>query len=313
MEKNENKTLNRYRFALLSPEIKFVIRKYITSNIWKLFTIIAPILWLMLPAKCKRFDRPIFIIGVSRSGTTLFLDMFAKHKDLANFSEASEVFEPFYYSRNVDHVKKRKDVTFYNRCRIKFVFGLFTCVMRKSRLLNKHPQNSLRISFLVELFSDAIFLHLIRDGRAAVFSNVSQVSRDRYRQKIPFGSFPKPESWREYIKLDEVSQYSHQWVDLINEIRNTVVKEGVLKSYYEIKFEEFCENPGKIISEVDKFCGLDQENRKMQDIPEMFSPANDKFRHSFSQEQIMVMMSIIGSTQESLGYPLETEQMLRSD
>jgi len=139
----------------------------------------------------KQVVHPIFIVGVPRSGTNIFYRTFAKHPDLAWISnitkkvpsslwltriimlfrndhrptEANNVWQKF--AGNDDESLGRDDVTAAARKYLHTVLQNNLQIFNKLRFVNKCPGNSVRIEFLKEIFPDAIFIHIIRDGRAA--------------------------------------------------------------------------------------------------------------------------------------------------
>lgn len=97
--------MNRYRVSFLDQQTKYTIRQYIVAPLlYILSRLILPI-GIIYSSRHLQLKRPIFIVGCSRSGTTLFLDMFIKHNELANWSEAGQVIELQYFSQLIDHVK----------------------------------------------------------------------------------------------------------------------------------------------------------------------------------------------------------------
>lgn len=301
---NKKNTINRYRVSFLSPNQKYLIRKFLLVPFIKIFSKLISAVTILLPMQFLKLDRPIFIIGCSRSGTTLFADMFAKHRDLANWTEAPHVFELDYYNKEIDHVKTENDASPKVIRRIRFLLGFYTKLLKKKRFVNKHPQNSLRIIFLKEIFPDAIFIHILRDGRAVVQSNVMQVKSYWYRQTIPFGSFPKPPDWRKYVHLNLIKQYSHQWVDIIEYIRNKAKKQISEKNYIEIYYEDFCKDPHDILQKVDNFCGLSINSREYKNIPNTFHSSNFRWKDLLSDKEIEEIELIGKELLEKLNYPL---------
>jgi hypothetical protein len=232
----------------------------------------------------------------------LFLDIFKKHEDIANWSEAAEVIEPNYYNSGIDHIKLASDVNESDARRIKFLFGIFTRLKGKKRFLNKHPQNSLRIPYLDLIFPDAIYIHLIRDGRATVLSNISQIKKDKYRQKLPFGSFPKPDKWRDYTGKDYLEQFAYQWKFVIQYIRDSIKKLDNDGRYLEVKYEEFCNNPRSILNIIDEFCGLSKTGRNLDMVPEKFNVRSKFDSTEFSKSEKARLSKSINEFNQKLGY-----------
>lgn len=299
--KQDRQAINRYRLPLLSADVKYLIRRYALSPIIFFVSLIAFAFYRWLP---HQLYRPIFVIGCSRSGTTIFLDVFRQHSELADWSEAGQILELRYYDRECDHLRDETDATAFERRRLQSLFGVFVSITGKPRLLNKHPQNSYRIRFLKAIFPDAIFIHLVRDGRAVALSNLAQVKRDRFRQRIPFGSFPKPRNWRNWLDRTGEEQYAYQWVDVVEYIRETAKSELCDRNYIEVRYEEFCSDPAGVLTALDDFCGLARGGRDPQRIPHDLRIDNDKWMTVWNEDQKSRVHSIQAALLKELGYPL---------
>jgi hypothetical protein len=97
-------------------------------------------------------------------------------------------------------------------------------------------------------------------------------------------------------------QFAHQWVDLVNYIRteaNTHLNE---RNYVEVKYEEFCGLPYRILKQIDLFCELDPNKRYYEKIPNVFKSQNFKWRKELSDIEINQIQSIIGKCMRELEY-----------
>jgi len=295
-------SINRYRYKSISPSIKYLIRRYLLCPTFQIISYLTFLLSYLPWFANRTLQKPIFIIGCSRSGTTLFGDMFAQHEALADWSEAGFLFEPNYYARRIDHVKTANDCTEFHRRRLRTILGIYIWFRGKQRYVNHHPQNSLRIPFLKQIFPDAIFIHIIRDGRAVVRSNYGQFTHERFRQNEPYGYFPKPPMWSTYESLSLELQLSHQWVGILEHVETISAQTLCEESYIEIYYEEFCANPHATLRELDCHLGLSSEERHFDRIPKKFDLQNFKWKTDFSQKQLVDISSIIETLLTKHGY-----------
>ena len=247
-------------------------------------------------------ERPIFIVGVSRSGTTMFTDYFRRHDDLCNWSEAAQILESDFYNTEIDTVRTEHDVSSLDTFRIRFFFGTKTLLTRKTRFVNKHPENSLRIRFLRRIFPDAMFVHLIRNGWPTIASNYKRTCEDPFRTKWPFGQFPKPPNWRNYLTLPPIEQFAHQWVDVIQYVRTEAEQCLSPEDYIEIRYEAFCAQPRDVIQTLDDFCGLSKGGRRHDEIPHSLRNLNSRWRSVISGEEKQKIAEIIEPLNRALGY-----------
>jgi hypothetical protein len=153
-------------------------------------------------------DRPIFIVGCGRSGTTLLYDILCGHDDLAWFSnytnrapylpilaELSRTY-PRLRGRGVQQrltPKPNEGYRIWDACRalplaeqnrplgksdatpdeaekVRRVIASHLRFQNRPRFLNKNTRNTRRIDYIASILPQAIFVHILRDPRAVVAS-----------------------------------------------------------------------------------------------------------------------------------------------
>ncbi|MGJ3243045.1 MAG: sulfotransferase family protein [Opitutales bacterium] len=123
-------------------------------------------------------QNPIIILGAPRSGTTILGEILSAHPDLHYLVEPNPLWRRYVRSRcDYFNLEQEWDA-------VEPTKGLFESEMRKSlkmRLLEKTPQNCLRVPFVDAVFPDAKFVHILRDGVE------SSLSIARYWQKHTHG------------------------------------------------------------------------------------------------------------------------------
>lgn len=148
----------------------------------------------------RALDRPVFIIGAPRSGTSLLYSVLRSAPVFAHWpGEAHEVWEADYHPALrgwSSNVLTAADVDSKAAQRIKRAF--FLVAGSRRRLIDKTPRNALRVSFVDALFPDARYVHLVRDGRENVNSLINAWRTPRYRTyRLPH-SIPgvDPDWWK---------------------------------------------------------------------------------------------------------------------
>ncbi|HEX2241438.1 MAG TPA: sulfotransferase, partial [Actinomycetota bacterium] len=130
-----------------------------------------------------RLERPIFIVGAPRSGSSLLHSVLVASRQIGHWSgEAHEVWEADHhpaFRQWSSNVLEATDATPEAVARIRRQFFLATGP--RKRFLEKTPRNSLRIPFIETIFPDALFIHLKRDGRDNVNSLINAWRTPRYR------------------------------------------------------------------------------------------------------------------------------------
>ncbi|MBW1993278.1 MAG: sulfotransferase [Deltaproteobacteria bacterium] len=109
-------------------------------------------------------DSFVFIIGSPRSGTTILGEILDKH------NEISQWYEPYFvwdrsFRNSPDDERTAEEAT--PRI-IKQVYKDYLRYKKKTGskiIVDKSPRNSLKIPFIRQIFPQARFIHILRDGR----------------------------------------------------------------------------------------------------------------------------------------------------
>lgn len=248
-----------------------------------------------------RLQRPIFLVGCPRSGTSVSVKLLATHPDLDNWSEAGRVWDRAAYDDpGADHAWGAERATEAEMRRLHSRFEHHRRRSGRPRFVNKHPRNSVRMDFIDRVFPDALYLHVIRDGRAVVNSIVSRTAREPYRQAIPFGDFCKPPGWQDLLREDPVEQAALQWVTLVRHVRETGARlDG---RYLEYRYEDLCDFPRTVLADLFSFAGLRLSTSVLARLPERLWNENHKYRSHLSEDQIAVIERVGGDLLHELGY-----------
>lgn len=238
--------------------------------------------------------QPIFIIGVGRSGSTVYFDILSHHSEVSWLSE--KVLNTFpnklFFNRWLLHSQRipivnrttrrflepgecytfwnslyrgfstpfrdleAQDVT--NRTRERIVSALEqVAIEERGRLLVKITGWN-RIRFLNEIFPDALFIHVKRDPRAVMnsFLNVDFWSGWRGAMNWRMGEISQQQN-------EELKRFHYSFVALAG-IKLELLHKAYLLSknsidnsrLLEVQYEDLCADPVAIMDESVKFCGL---------------------------------------------------------
>ena len=183
---------------------------------------------LIWPFVRYRYEKPIFIIGCSRSGTTVVYKVLSMAKGLGSLHRESHEFwnslHPPEENNWESHRLNAGDLSERDRVRVARYFFKYVGMRR---FVDKANQNCFRIPYLLELFPDAVFVYVKRDGRDNINSLIHGwgkpeefagwshnlpcnvlVDNGRYRQ-WSFFLFP---DWRNYIKSPIEEVCAQQWI-----------------------------------------------------------------------------------------------------
>lgn len=283
--------------------------------------------------------KPIFIIGVGRSGSSIFHKMFAKHPNVAWLSKYSEKYPARpqltrYHMKMIDapilnkiskgnypeesysfweHYCKGfrtpfrdllpEDVTNVAKNGIRSAFSQIL-TEKRNRLLIKITGWP-RIGYLHEIFNDGKFIHVVRDGRAVVNSmlNVDW-----------WWGWGGPQKWRwgelNSSQKDEWEKSGKSFVALAG-MELKIIMESLenskkyidQKNHLEIKYENLCLDPINIFKEVVEFSELVWSNSFERSLTNfVLNDRNDKWKNDFTTSQQKILESVLADYQKKYRY-----------
>ena len=268
-----------------------------------------------------------FIVARGRSGTTLLRAMFDAHPEMAIPDESHFIvqfarhraryregagFDIERYQQDLlDHWAFRRWGLPETAVRealaahppadlaaaIRTTFGAYARARGKVRSGDKTPINVLHIDLLADLFREAVFIHVIRDGRDVALSYLS----------TDFGA-------------KTLGQSAIQWDRFVRAGRSAG---GVLGDdrYREVRYEELIREPRKVLEELCSFVGLGFDERMLRYheradelVPtlghtdhhqNLYKPPTvglRDWRLEMSTADVAVFQSIAGELLDELGY-----------
>ena len=257
--------------------------------------------WKFMRRESIRLARPVFVIGCPRSGTSILVRLLGTHPDMANWSEAGEVWDPDHYrDADASHCWTADMVTEDAASRLHATFECYRRITRKRRFVNKHPRNTVRVGYLNKIFPDCFFIHIIRDGRAVVNSIINAMNKEIFRQKIPFGNFCKPPDWRNFLRENIVEQTALQWREIVRSVLEK--REKLEPRYFELRYEDLCSNPRDSIASLFSFAELKLSQEAIAKIPKKLKNMNYKYKSDLTPSQLTIISAIQKDLLIELGY-----------
>lgn len=258
-------------------------------------------LWRLRRPTPPRLVAPIFLVGCPRSGTSITVRLLGTHPDVANWSEAGRLWDPVGYSDpEADHAWGAERATSREARRLHGWCEWYRQSHDKGRFMNKHPRNSVRIDYLDAIFPDALFVHVIRDGRAVVNSMLGQLRRKPRRAEVPMGRFCKPPGWRSLLRDDLVEQTALQWRAIVRDVLERRDRLG--KRYLEVRYEDLCASTRGVLRELFGFAGLREVPSHLASLPERLENHNARYQRELDPGQIATIERVAGDLLEELGY-----------
>ena len=285
-------------------------------------------------------EAPIFIIGAGRTGSTIFHRIFSEHPDVAWLSKLSERY-PHKPSLNrrlmraIDYpvagsLLRRRfhpsenyafweyyckgfsspfrdllpgDVTNKTKERVRSALSEML-TNKRSRMLVKITGWP-RVGFLHEIFNDAKFIHVLRDGRAVVNSVINQDWWRGWRgpQNWRWGELTpsQKEIWETYDK-SFAALAGIEWtilMDATEKARKLIDR----NQFFEVRYEDLCSNPVEVIREAMAFCNLSWSRGVENSVSQhSLSNANYKWQEELTNDQQRIVEDVIRDTLERCGY-----------
>jgi hypothetical protein len=290
--------------------------------------------------KNMAITKPIIIFGTGRSGTTVLQQMLSEHPHLAWMSELCDRypdklifnkilmksldFRPWekilrkkiqagecykfwdYYSKGFSapcrdllasdvSVKMKNDI-------VNAMSNLTT--KKRYRLLLKITGWP-RIGFLSEVFEDAKFVHVIRDGRAVANSlmNVGFWRGWGGPQKWRWGplSAIHQEEWNKHNRSFAVLA-AIQW-KILMDAAEKAIKHLEKSRILEIRYEELCTEPIPLFKEIVKFCEIEWNDYFETRLKKhKMRNANTKYKQELNPQQQKELSIVLDGYLRRYGY-----------
>lgn len=278
-----------------------------------------------------KLKKPIFIIGSGRSGSTVFHEILSEHPNSYWLSNLSSIFpksltlnKMMMMSINIpiinnvikDVIKPSESWKFwecYSKSFVDPIRDIYSSdvtnkekkqiINALSRISTKKRNRFLgkivgwpRVGYIHEIFKDAKFIHILRDGRAVVNSIINvdwwQGWKGHQNWQRPALTSSQLEEWENHNK-SFIALAAIEWKILMN--AHEKIKGNLSNNnFLEIKYEDLCRDPLNILKKTIEFCELDWSdkiNKKLKKI--RLNSANDKYKNDLTKDQIKILEKVL--------------------
>jgi len=169
----------------------------------------------------------------------------------------------------------------------------------KGRFLSKQISNNQRIRLINSIFPDALFVHIMRDGRAVANSLLNVPFWDNVELWWQSGkrvSECRAEGW------DPVRLCAENWRRDVEELLAN--REILGQRYMELRYEDFTSDVKGAMKRITEFCGLGSPESFMGNLPSSLPDMNQKWKRGLSEEQKRIANEVQGELLSRLGYSL---------
>jgi len=268
-------------------------------------------------------SRPLVVLGVSRSGTTLLRVILDRSSGIAIPDES--FFVPLLARRHGKKVDARRfldDVARIPTIRawgltpddveprifdgmaagdaISAVFEAYAERVGKPRWGDKTPMYMRHLDLIERLFPDARYVHLVRDGRDAALSFL----------EMPEGTFT-----RTWAHPTTPAQFACLWAREVGDARELGRRVGT-RRYHELRYEELVAEPERTVAAVCAFADIPfdpemlgyAETVDVSDKPHQQrlrrppTPGVRSWRRDMSPDDVVAFEAIAGDVLRKSGY-----------
>ncbi|MDE0316739.1 MAG: sulfotransferase [Candidatus Poribacteria bacterium] len=235
----------------------------------------------------KRFtsvEKPVFILGTGRSGTTVLGIVLSMHRDVGFLNEPKAMWhlihphEDIIGNYSLSHAKYRlnaEDATDEMCQRAAQMFGAYLSVTGSKRLVDKYPELIFRVDFVRALFPDARFIFLVRNGWDTCHSIANWSKRLGVQVNGEKHDWWGVEDRKWKLIIDQLVTTDADLKNIVEDVKNLdrhldrasvewviTMREGLhlIKNFtdstYKIHFEELTSKPEETLSPLCEFCEL---------------------------------------------------------
>lgn len=286
-----------------------------------------------------KVEKPIFVLGAPRSGTTWLGKVLAQHPDIAHWGEINNVWIWGNTNRPDDVLTENE----LNPRIQKYIIKKFANYLKKygkSRICDKTPRNSLRISFIHAVFPDAKIIMMLRDGRSVISSTKKKLKYSEglkwkevyYRLKeVPLWEWyiflprlrsrlrrmlgrpldywgARPPGWQEWSgKYPSHIMLAKQWAETMK-IATSEGGKLPMENYFEISYEELVNFPQEGFQKLINFVDLNCSDSVIEFAMATADPSRvDKWQDILDQTVLNEIKGIMEPVMTQLGYCWETQ------
>jgi hypothetical protein len=211
-------------------------------------------------------NRPVFVIGTGRCGTTLLVDLLNSHSSLSGFpGEANELWHPMlepYDTARIDIQPIEIDPSRFSEVSVanwpnhqkenlRTIFTGFNLLTGLSKtFFTKSAMISFLIPEILDIFPDARFIHIYRFGPSVIESYF----------KKNFGKYKN----YQYSEREYKIHCAKYWNACIMEIEKRKEEFSLIRKgqFLELSYEDLCQNPKDALLKLAEFLKVSVEGFK---------------------------------------------------
>ena len=239
--------------------------------------------------KYKPVEKPIFILGTGRSGTTILGIVLSMHTEIGYLNEPKAIWHLIhphediignYSQSDAKYRLTAEEATDEMRQRARQMFGAYLKTTCSERLVDKYPELIFRVDFVRALFPDARFIFLVRNGWDTCHSIANwskRLGREVNGEKHDWWGV-NDRKWQLLVKqlvkidplfseiADEIKHFEQhldraaiEWMVTMQE--GLRLMRAASDCMHLIRFEDLTAKPDEILAALCDFCELPVDNK----------------------------------------------------
>ncbi len=280
-------------------------------------------------------QRPIFVVGCSRAGTTLVYKTLSESREIGSLQRETHDFwmdlHPLQNKHWDTHGLDAADASDRDR---DFVSRYFYAWTGHHRWVDKNNQNGLCVDYLHALYPDAVFVYVKRSPGDNLNSLIEGWSKPdefatwsdelpetvnidgRYKQWCFFLA----DGWRDYLQrpIEDICAFQYQAINgAILEGRQSIPS----AQWVEVFYEDFLRDPVSTFRGIFEAAGLSFDNRMEAHCAQVLkTPYNafseirlDKWKDGRNREQVERALPQVSGVAQAMGYAPNTDTRMRDE
>jgi hypothetical protein len=237
----------------------------------------------------RKVRKPIFILGMGRSGTTILGVLLSMHRVVGFLNEPKALWHTIYPHEDVIGSYERGEASYSLNAQdatpkvcqdAHKLFGGYLLSTLSTRVVDKYPELIFRVPFVRKIFPDARFVFLVRDGweTCASIDTWSKNNAETHHGETHDWWGVNQRKWQ--LMLDQLIAPDPYFANVIDAIRGfdrhldmaatewvVTMREGIrVKREYGaavhlLKYEDLVNAPKESLDNLLKFCELPEDER----------------------------------------------------
>lgn len=274
-----------------------------------------------------RHERPVFILGAPRSGTSMFFQLLRASQELGALpGEGHDIWRALHHPRWRGWKSDVVEKAFPGERR--YVSARFYAHFSERRFVEKTPENSLRVPYLLDLFPDATFLVVQRNPCDVISSLIDgwREATGRYRsyfvpERLTIPGHPHPHQWR-FALIDGWREYASRPVEEIAFAQWDACCRGIEAArasvdpshWHTFRLEDAIEHPSEFLDRLSGAAGVSRDprlDRRLDDViarpVNALSPAAQEKWRLRNEAEIHRLLPRISDAAPGRGYAVDRE------